>query len=165
MTISEKIKHSLPNEIHFYKEGVFWVAYEQSAFAICKIKSYKPTKKFVKAAGMEVVSAGFPANALALVVSGIVASGGKQIEPLPEADQGMHIVLQTKDETDQMEFLEWKNAINIRQNENNSCGQTSAATISVMSEKVVVERIKTFDLSIATPMDCMMFIHALKKEL
>jgi len=47
MTIAEKLKQRAPNEIQLYKEGVFWVAYEQSAFAVCKIKPYKPKKKFM----------------------------------------------------------------------------------------------------------------------
>jgi hypothetical protein len=36
MDITEKISHVTPDEVRLYKEGVFWVAYEQSA--INKIK-------------------------------------------------------------------------------------------------------------------------------
>ncbi|GHT64926.1 hypothetical protein FACS189451_12640 [Bacteroidia bacterium] len=60
MTITEKIPHSSLVEVKFYKEGVFWVAYEQSAYHIHQQKGYRATKKLVKILGQETVSIGFP---------------------------------------------------------------------------------------------------------
>jgi hypothetical protein len=73
MTISEKIIHSDAFHVNIYKEGVFWIAYEQSAYYFYVQKGYKPTKKFIKCIGQEVVSIGFPENALA---------GAKHFSPL-----------------------------------------------------------------------------------
>jgi hypothetical protein len=51
MTIFEKIHHTSLGEVRIYKEGAFWVAYEQSAYYFAMLKGYKPTKKFVKCIG------------------------------------------------------------------------------------------------------------------
>jgi hypothetical protein len=63
MSISEKIVHSDTFHIQLYKEGVFWIAYEQSAYYFGLQKGYKPTKKWVKTVGREIVSVGFPSLA------------------------------------------------------------------------------------------------------
>jgi hypothetical protein len=47
-TIATKIKHPSTNHLLVFKEGVFWVAYEQSAYYIAQLKKYKPTKKYLK---------------------------------------------------------------------------------------------------------------------
>lgn len=48
--------------IHLYKEGLFWKAYQQSAYRINHLPfvEYKVIKKYVKAVGQEVISIGFP---------------------------------------------------------------------------------------------------------
>ena len=77
MTIREKIDVAAvatEQQIHLWKEGIFWVAYEQSAYLVWLLKKYKPTKKFIKSVGMEVVSIGFPATALASVMELITTS-------------------------------------------------------------------------------------------
>tara|TARA_R110000823_G_scaffold315136_3_gene445873 strand:- start:397 stop:717 length:321 start_codon:yes stop_codon:yes gene_type:complete len=59
-SIATKIVHTSLYEVKLYKEGVFWVAYEQSAFFINLVKGYKPTKKWYKNIQKEVVQVGFP---------------------------------------------------------------------------------------------------------
>lgn len=59
ITISEKIIHTSLHQVKLYKQGMFWVGYEQSAYYIWQIKGYKPTKKFVKSVAVEVVQIGF----------------------------------------------------------------------------------------------------------
>ena len=48
--------------IILYREGLFWRAYERSAFALCtQVKSFKPTRKVLKTLdGADLISAGFP---------------------------------------------------------------------------------------------------------
>jgi hypothetical protein len=48
MTISEKREHADAYEVKLYREGVFWVAYEQNAYYCGQQKGYKPTKKWIK---------------------------------------------------------------------------------------------------------------------
>lgn len=53
------------HHIFFYREGVFYKAYERSAYLF--VTNYKPfmvKKRFVKAAGREIVSIGFPTNSI-----------------------------------------------------------------------------------------------------
>ena len=69
MTIKEKIEYEDGQLVHLWKEGVFWVAYEQSAYLVSQVKKLKPTKKYVKTAGREVVSVGFPSSVLADITS------------------------------------------------------------------------------------------------
>jgi len=159
MTICEKIIEKSPKEIHLYKEGAFWIAYEQSAYYIFLKKGYKPTKKFVKKVNSEVVSVGFPENALA------------SLDPAFNEKQNgeMHIVLQMEEVINEAEFREWKNNLELhiaeernfsplhKQNGDNPCYKAAEV-------QDIVGRIRAFDLSNATPMDCMMFVHALKKE-
>ena len=59
-TIANKILHPSSKHILLYKEGVFWVAYEQSAYYIAQYKGYKPTKKYFKNINQTIVSVGFP---------------------------------------------------------------------------------------------------------
>jgi hypothetical protein len=47
-SINEKIVHSSLCSVNLYKEGIFWTAYEQSAYYVWQLKGYKPTKKRYK---------------------------------------------------------------------------------------------------------------------
>ena len=58
-TVSEKITHSSLHQVKLYKQGLFWVAYEQSAYYIWQLKGFKP-KKWYKNILKEVVQVGFP---------------------------------------------------------------------------------------------------------
>lgn len=63
MTLQEIIAAENRNtdKIYLHLEGVFWKVYERSAFAfIHRISRYKASKRFVKYLDAEVVSLGFP---------------------------------------------------------------------------------------------------------
>ena len=52
-------------EIALYPEGLFYKAYERSAFAfVTRISAFKPSKKRIKYLGRDIVSIGFPAGYL-----------------------------------------------------------------------------------------------------
>jgi len=53
-SINEKIVHSSLCSVNLYKEGVFWTAYEQSAYYVWLLKGYKPSKKRYKKMNKEV---------------------------------------------------------------------------------------------------------------
>ncbi|MDR1756205.1 MAG: hypothetical protein LBR65_04495 [Culturomica sp.] len=47
--------------IRLFLEGMFWIAYEQSAFRFFhSVRPHRVKKKFVKSVGCELVSLGFP---------------------------------------------------------------------------------------------------------
>jgi len=52
-------------KIYLHKEGFFWKAYQQSSYIFTQeIKAFKISKKWAKTVEREVVSIGFPENAL-----------------------------------------------------------------------------------------------------
>lgn len=53
------------DRIVLYREGLFWKAYERSAFALCsQVRPLKPTRKVLKAlGGGDLISVGFPTAA------------------------------------------------------------------------------------------------------
>ena len=150
MTIKEKIElEQEAGAIRLYKEGVFWAAYEQSAYAVWQEKKYKPTKKFVKVAGMEVISVGFPNGAL----KGLLDS--RNFAHCQDS-QDKCIVLERDTPIDKEEFLAWKDEVVCRE-ENN------VKNVREIRGKGVVERLQQFDLSNATPLECMNFLAELKR--
>ncbi len=60
MTLKEKLAMETGQQIYLYKQGVFWVAYEQSALILSRYKPLKLSVKFVKTVNQQVISAGFP---------------------------------------------------------------------------------------------------------
>jgi len=140
MTICDKIIETSPNEVHLFKEGVFWVAYEQSAYYFHLRKGYKPTKKFIKKINCEIVSVGFPQSVLP----------SAELEILQRSDT--HIVLRTENAIDETEFLDWKSKIKLT--ERQAIKQNDDVSFTEKAAKLdIVERIKTFDLSNATPIE------------
>lgn len=54
------------SSIHLHQDGIFWRAYERSAYLFVEHTScqYKLTKRYIKLVNQSVVSLGFPLNAL-----------------------------------------------------------------------------------------------------
>ena len=66
--------------IHLFKEGIFWRAYEKSAWRFVKnIKQYRALKKYVKAVTQDMVYLGFPENILEEIIQ-IAGQKGCHIE-------------------------------------------------------------------------------------
>lgn len=75
MTSRELIAAEANNtdRIALYREGLFWKAYERSAYALCtQVRRFKPTRKILKTlAGGDIVSVGFPAIAADRILAGL----------------------------------------------------------------------------------------------
>jgi len=75
MTSRELIAAEANNtdRIALYREGLFWKAYERSAYALCtQVRAFKPTRKILKTlAGGDIVSVGFPAIAADRILAGL----------------------------------------------------------------------------------------------
>lgn len=87
--------------VHLWLEGMFWKAYERSAYLfVRRISGYKPYKKWIKSAGGEVVAIGFPTKAFDKLVE------GRLVEYVNEK----HCVLTgfTVDVQELKNFQEWK---------------------------------------------------------
>ncbi|MDR0332934.1 MAG: hypothetical protein LBI15_05665 [Dysgonamonadaceae bacterium] len=150
MTIKEKIYHTDAFAVNLYKEGVFWTAYEQSAYAVCQIKPYTARKKYVKAVSAEVVSVGFPDSVLESILSAF--------EVLEKSE--LQVNLKTREPIDLKVFETWKLSLPIQV----SVDKMEKAKAGML-ESELINKLRSFDLSNATPMQCMIFLSSIKKEL
>lgn len=61
MLLKEKLSREKGNRIHFYREGMFWKLYNQSAFNFSqRVKQYLLKKKYIKELKETIVTMGFP---------------------------------------------------------------------------------------------------------
>lgn len=174
--------------VHLWLEGMFWKAYERSAYIfVCRINGYKPYKKWIKAVGGEVVAIGFPAKAFDKLVEGRV------VEYVDEK----HCLLTgfTVDAQELKNFQEWKKKLSSfpyavvssngcaedSANEEKVIAKTIAPAASILpafsenatNEKPVVSNeligrleraeaivceLRRFRMESATPLQCMIFL-------
>ena len=144
-TIANKILHPSPKHILLYKEGVFWVAYEQSAYYIAQYKGYKPTKKYFKNINQTIVSVGFP-NIDALINE---IEQNNSIQYIKKTDTTIEILLQKSVTITDVEL--WKENI-LQKNQEKL---TSKASIEQL--------VKAFPLANKTPMEAFLFIKELQE--
>lgn len=149
MTISEKIVHTHPNELRLYKEGVFWVAYEQSAYIISQIKELKPTKKMVKKLGQEIVSVGFPNSVLDKVIA--------EFELIERNEN--QIALRWKHSCDELAYNGWKNNIEI------AMPNKASMPVAQIRDYSATDRLLAFDIGNSTPIQCVMFLNDLQQSI
>ena len=212
MRVFEKIAHKNLHEVKIYREGVFWVAYEQSAYYFWKLKGYKPTKRFVKVVGMEVVSVGFPKppktspSPPAPFASGIFPKRGKEKEddffgggvahapgaaggemaltsfspnltslphlhdrasdaPIINRREREYIEYTLADAIDEKAFLEWKEGLAIVETRHATSLHDPASSYAAPSYAAIMNKIRNFDMSNKTPMECMLFLATVKGEI
>ncbi len=94
------------DRIILYREGLFWKAYERSAYALCsQIRPLKPTRKVLKnLGGGDLVSVGFP-----------VASEASTIGSLSViARSELRLVVVTPRPIDETAFRTWKAAVPVK---------------------------------------------------
>ena len=61
MLLKEKLSRETGNRIHFYREGMFWKLYNQSAFNFSqRVNQYLLKKKYIKEVKSWIVTMGFP---------------------------------------------------------------------------------------------------------
>jgi len=151
MKLAEKLSLINDEALHLYKEGVFWVSYEQDAFRLCAVKQLRPSRKYVKAVNQDVVSVGFPDSVLESVLAHFEVKERKL----------QSVCVSVKEVMDDQEFARWRAGIEIRATSLQassllSSGTDSSSTSSEMS--LIYERLRSFRLSAATPMDCMRLV-------
>ena len=62
-----------------FLEGKFWKAYEKSAYTLTQLYNFKPSKRFIKLVGEEVISVGFPQEQLQkYLVNAVFEADGKR---------------------------------------------------------------------------------------
>lgn len=172
------------NVIHLWLEGMFWKAYERSAYLfVHRISGYKPYKKFVRAVGGEVVAIGFPTKSIDKLLD------GRSVEYIDEK----HYILNgfTVDAHELRDFQIWKKGVPSFPYRIVESGDRSNLCCTVPSGKKeekqplakeplisssaecfacppeisgLIEEIRRFRMESATPLECMMFLAQLIKQ-
>jgi hypothetical protein len=172
MSIKEKLQNESNSRVHLYKEGAFWVAYEQSAYVVCRARAYKPTKKYVKCVSAEVVSAGFPHSGLLYITDFF----GRELQD--RLNEPHLKVFALKNDIDTEAFEAWKSQIaltvtaapeagiesEITERAEQSEEKQNRAESRAEQQTEMLERIKSFDLGSKTPIECMMFLAEIKSN-
>jgi len=170
------------DRVILYREGLFWKAYERSAFALCtQVRAFKPTKRALKTlGGGHLVSVGFPAPSETSVLA--------RLERLFVGPDRM--VLSAARPIIEEDFRLWKASVPLAAPPKRSAGpqpidspasdasvpDTPAPDIPVQDTSVpvdftmsnacrVAEALRGFSLASKTPMDCMMFIAEMQRIL
>ena len=91
-------------QLVLFLEGKFWKAYEQSAYILTKCYNFKPSKRFVKLIGEDVISVGFPQEQLP-----------KYLPNATFVEDGKKIYATVNTPCDRLAFLEWKSSTRIKE--------------------------------------------------
>lgn len=97
MEILQEERNRKSGELILFLEGKFWKAYERSAFLMTKMHNFKPTKRFVKLIGEEIISVGFPLDSSQKYLQGAVLEAN-----------GKRCRVQVECPYDEQAFNEWK---------------------------------------------------------
>ncbi|UYI64353.1 hypothetical protein [Bacteroides ovatus] len=151
------------SNIYLYREGIFYKAYERSAYAfVTGVQKFMVKKKFVKCANQEVVSIGFPCD-------GLYKHFTK--EQVIEKDNGIQVKLEQQ--IDVTAFEQWKHSIMLTVEKPKQAlspiplssplyvsDNVSSCTLSVQD---LLLKIRMFPIEIKTPMECMLFLSEIKR--
>lgn len=152
-------------DIYLYREGLFWKAYEYSAYKfVHTVRAYHPLKKWMKGLGRDIVSLGFPDSVLAEILQ------GKTVE---QADEKKWIIRGTEPAGEEA-FESWKEGLP-RHGATLSGIEPAAPGVTVQpalvgeihrpNERTVLSKLAAFQVESASPLQCMLFISELQKEL
>ncbi|NDV97614.1 hypothetical protein D0T84_22420 [Dysgonomonas sp. 521] len=160
MTISEKLAYIGFDQVRFYKEGVFWVAYEQSAYYVWLQKSYKATRKYMKCLNSDVISIGFPENALKSFESDALSRS---------VDNPNICILHLDSPIDEQAFIEWRGQVPLQEKAplNPPVGEklnTPFGEVGGVSDSDIIEMLRQFPLDRRTPIECMQFVSEMKSK-
>lgn len=152
-------------DIYLYREGLFWKAYEYSAYKfVHTVRAYNPQKKWMKGLARDIVSLGFPDKVLSEILQ------GKTTE---QVDEKKWIIRGTEPAGEE-EFESWKEGLP-RHVAAVAAAQPVASPLSTPAgaasemrrpnERAVLLKLAAFQVESASPLQCMMFISELQKEL
>lgn len=157
MSIKEIVEAEKSNtsKIYLYREGLFFRAYEVSAFALCSfVHPFKVIKRQLKVLnGEEVAYVGFPASSEEKYLSG---------RNIIESDDA-HKVIGLVEPIDLNAFAEWKQGVELKESAPANCSVPEV--MGHCEGNGVLEKLRAFNLANSTPMQCMMFIAQLQEIL
>lgn len=142
------------SSINLHLEGLFWRAYQESAFRLQQYyTSYKVLKKYIKAAGQEIVYLGFPKNSLSSVFK------EEEIEQVNEK-----LIRVQCPEADIQEYEKWFSSIEIIERKEIHTKYTLLPEPDKTDshEEEVIRLLRGFKIEHSTPIECMLFLTRLK---
>jgi hydroxymethylpyrimidine pyrophosphatase-like HAD family hydrolase len=147
MKISEIVKREKDNkDIVLHKEGLFWRAYEYSAYCfVTNIKSYNVLHKFYKNIGQDIVYIGFPGSYLEKVIE---ICRQKKIS-FTKTDE---TIVEIKGFLQSADFDSWKNKI-------------IKHKASELEENDILKQISGFPLASKTPIEAQQFLNNIQKQI
>lgn len=152
-------EHANTHHIYFYREGVFYKAYEHSAYLfITNIKAFQTKKRFVKSISQEIVSIGFPTNSLKSYFS---------VDKIKE--EGNMAEVELDKVIDITAFTQWKSELPIYQEEPGKqmkpVRQHTQPQEVMSSNEELIMKIRMFPIEGKTPLECMLFLSEIKSKL
>ncbi|WP_162074266.1 hypothetical protein [Chryseobacterium fistulae] len=142
MTIKSIISQEAPDAIQCYKHGIFWMAYEQSAYRIWRLKKYKPSYKYIKYLKQGVISVGFTDIGLEDIMSSFSPFGGVLQE------QG-YVKIPVSEERGCRDFSLWKQSFREEKN----------------TDQEIEKQLLSFPLERKSPMEAYVFLQKLQSDL
>lgn len=142
--------------IRLYAEGIFYKAYERSAWVACRVlHPFMVKKRAVRKVGQEVVSIGFPKTSLDKW------AGARRVEHID--DDGVVIYMNDEEVVPFAadEYEAWKAGIELAMKE----PEVRQATAMGAVEAEVCQAIRRFPIESKTPLECMLFVAELKRML
>ncbi|WP_300704617.1 hypothetical protein [Bacteroides sp.] len=145
------------NTIILLREGIFWKAYERSAYAFfMQIHPYKPTRKWVISVKQDIVSLGFPMSS-----ADTILKDAKIL--LKQADSIVLSALPVIAE----EVEGWKQNLPMILPDSKQVPQKSDLFVAPKSAiyEQLANNIRGFNLESKTPVECMLFLMEQKRML
>ena len=139
--------------IHLYLEGIFWKAYQESAYRLVqRMGKLKATKKYIKVVDREVVSVGFPDSAL------LKYFREDEINRIGEKNITIACDVSLSG------YSGWFSSVPLSSS-NYISNLSGLKTGEASGQHPVLLKIKEFNLEAATPIQCMLFLASIRQEL
>lgn len=158
-TIKEKMKlesEKQNNEIILHREGVFYIAYEQSAWLFTvAIHNFKIKKQYIKCVAQDVVSIGFPMTSLEKLASGY--------ETIDEGGV-LHLLLPAGMLPQKNDFENWKCLQHYAKEQERQTTHVGKENVQFAKKLELLKRINDFPIECKTPLECMLFLSEIKTD-
>lgn len=157
MLLKEKIiqERTNDNQIYLYKEGIFWKAYNRSAFHfVTLLKVYALKRKHLKNIGEDFVALGFPHSGLAEVLR------LSQVAGMAATEEEKIVILTLGRSLEG--YADWMDmVVSAKSDEDDS---RKNAEVDTGSEELLRE-LRDFPIARRTPLECQFFLMELQERL
>lgn len=135
--------------ILLYKEGMFWRAYEKSAYQLHQQFGLKPLKKHIKAVKQDIVYVGFPTTSWQKFFTQEQPTTEKQCE------------IPVRSTASELDFEQWKTQLPYTE----KTAKEPVLVEATNPQQEVIDKLLSFPLERSTPMEAMLLVAELKRIL